>query len=299
MKFKTIATICLLSVSGYASDMLDESEKIDFESTIYPILKEHCVRCHGPDQNKNGKIKKASADLRLDSLSAIMRGGEGGAVIKKGDPKKSPLYSLTILDPDDDDIMPSKGDPLTKNQTELIKDWILQGADFGSWVGVQLDKGKVWAPITDSPFNKTIDKLEKKVRSLSKTEVKNLTRKGYIVQPMSKESKLLYVDLRYSETKTNSSNFKYLSKVLNNIHTLDLSKTDVDDKIFSQIAKCKNLVKLNLSSTAITGKGVDALKKCENLESLNISNTKFNKSYQASLKKISSIKKLYTWNSGI
>ena len=43
---------------------------------------------------------------------------------------ESSLYTLTILDPDDDDIMPPKGDPLSKEQTDLLKVWIEQGADW-------------------------------------------------------------------------------------------------------------------------------------------------------------------------
>ena len=299
MSFKIFIAVCLFSWTLFASENLDEVEKIDFENTIYPILKESCVKCHGPDKKKNGKIKKASAGLRLDSLVGIMRGGESGEVIKKGNPDKSSLYNLTILDPDDDDIMPSKGDPLTKEQTELIKDWILQGAQFGSWVGIQMGKQKVWAAISESPFNIVIEALEKKATSYSKREVDDLTEKGYAVQPMSKDSKLLYVDLRYSKIKTDSSSFSDLSEVYKNIHTLNLSKTNIDDKVFSLIAKCKNLVRLNLSSTKITGKGIDVLKQCEHLEYLNISDTDFKNTYESSLEKIKSIKQLYSWNTSL
>jgi hypothetical protein len=45
-------------------------------------------------------------------------------------PDKSPLYTLTILPKGHDDIMPPKGDPLTKEQTETLKQWILAGATW-------------------------------------------------------------------------------------------------------------------------------------------------------------------------
>jgi hypothetical protein len=60
-------------------------------------------------------------------------------VIVAGKPDESSFYKLVTLDPEDDDVMPSKGDPLTKAEQELLKNWILQGAKFG---GFKPPKGK-------------------------------------------------------------------------------------------------------------------------------------------------------------
>jgi len=299
MKNVLIYFTSMFLLTLHASDMLGEVEKIDFEEEIFPILQKNCIKCHGPDTNKNGKVKKASGGLRLDSLIGIMRGGEGGTVLKKGDPLKSKLYNLVVLNPNDSDIMPSKGKPLTKVQTELIKNWIIQGADFGSWVGVKLQKEKLWKPISESAFNKRIDVIEKTAPPLNKEKIANLIKKGYVVNLMSKESKLLFVDLRFSKIKGGKIDFNEFNELYQNIHTLDFSKTKVDDSIFTEISKCKNLVKLNLSSTHITGKGVEVLKECHYLESLNISNTKFSPEHKSSLEKLKSLKRLYSWNTKI
>ena len=60
-------------------------DKVDFEKEILPILRESCVRCHGPEKQK--------AKLRLDTKAEAMKGGKNGAVIipltKSGD-----LYSV-------------------------------------------------------------------------------------------------------------------------------------------------------------------------------------------------------------
>src|SRR5207247_3110900 len=45
-------------------------------------------------------------------------------------PEKSPLYTSTILPPDDEKLMPPKGDKLTKEQTDLLRDWIKVGANW-------------------------------------------------------------------------------------------------------------------------------------------------------------------------
>ena len=44
-------------------------------------------------------------------------------------------YQRVILPPDDSDHMLPKGDPLSKSQKEVLRMWIAQGVDFGSWVG--------------------------------------------------------------------------------------------------------------------------------------------------------------------
>ena len=87
---------------------------------MLPVLKSSCVDCHGPDKQKAG--------LRLDTIAAVLKGSKEGPVVKGGSPDESSLYQRIILPADDDDIMPPKGDPLSKAQTDLIKLWIVSGA---------------------------------------------------------------------------------------------------------------------------------------------------------------------------
>ena len=111
-----------------------KSIALDFETHIWPIIKNHCLKCHSaPYVDKKGKNKKPKAGLHLDTAKMIMKGSKEGLVIIKGKPNESSFYTLTTLNEDDDDIMPSKGDPLTKEQQKIIHDWILDGAHFNGW----------------------------------------------------------------------------------------------------------------------------------------------------------------------
>src|SRR5256885_6971218 len=114
--FTPIAAGLLLAMNWHAT----AETKVDFSKDIQPILQETCVKCHGPEKQK-GK-------LRLDSKEAAFKGGKDGLVLTAGDAAKSELYRRIILPKGDDDIMPKDGDPLTKAQTDLIRDWITQGA---------------------------------------------------------------------------------------------------------------------------------------------------------------------------
>lgn len=96
--------------------------KVDFKTQVWPILDKSCLRCHG--------AKKKKGDLRLDTKAHAMKGGEHGVVIVPGKSAESKLYKLITLPEDDDDFMPAKGDPLTKEQREIIRRWIDEGAHW-------------------------------------------------------------------------------------------------------------------------------------------------------------------------
>jgi formylglycine-generating enzyme required for sulfatase activity/mono/diheme cytochrome c family protein len=96
--------------------------EVDFNQHIKPILESACLSCHNPDNIKG--------ELLLNTRANAIKGGEYGAALVPGKPEESSLYTLTVLDPDDDDIMPPKGDPLTQEQTESLKAWIEEGATW-------------------------------------------------------------------------------------------------------------------------------------------------------------------------
>jgi mono/diheme cytochrome c family protein len=91
-----------------------------FENKIRPILAEHCYRCHGPEKHKG--------DLRVDSRSALLTGGELGPAIVAGDAEKS-LLVKAVRQSDPDLKMPPTG-KLTKEQIEDIARWVNIGAPW-------------------------------------------------------------------------------------------------------------------------------------------------------------------------
>lgn len=98
------------------------AEKIDFSKDIKPILETACVRCHGAEHPKG--------ELRLDNRASALKGGEKGTALVPGSPEKSTLYTSTVLPADHDDKMPPKGESLTREQTELLRRWVRDGAEW-------------------------------------------------------------------------------------------------------------------------------------------------------------------------
>ena len=88
---------------------------VSFANDILPIIQSRCINCHGGDRTEEG--------LSMNSHAELLAGSENGAVITPGDAANSLLAQLVI-----DQEMPKRGPKLTPPQTQLIVDWINQGA---------------------------------------------------------------------------------------------------------------------------------------------------------------------------
>lgn len=91
-----------------------------FAEKIQPILAEHCLACHGPDEAQR------QADLRLDDERSAKE-----HVIVPSDAGASELM-VRIMSDDPDLKMPPDdfGKPLTAEQIELLREWIDGGAEW-------------------------------------------------------------------------------------------------------------------------------------------------------------------------
>ena len=104
---------------------LSAKERVDFNRDIRSLLSNKCLTCHGPDEQER------AAGLRLDTQEGSREDLGGYAAIKPGDADASEL--LTRITSDDEDIQmppPGKGSRFTKEEIDLLRQWIQQGADY-------------------------------------------------------------------------------------------------------------------------------------------------------------------------
>jgi ankyrin repeat protein len=99
-----------------------QTGRVDFVRDVQPILREHCVECHGPTQQMRG--------LRLDRRSDAIpnRVGANRASIVPGRSAASPLY-LRVTGTQPGVRMPPPG-PLRPELIGTLKAWIDQGAEW-------------------------------------------------------------------------------------------------------------------------------------------------------------------------
>src|SRR5690348_8706286 len=89
---------------------------VDFVKDVQPILASRCYECHGPEKQKGG--------FRADSKDSIFRAGDSGQKpVVAGDIEKSHLIALVRGDKPDD-VMPAKGERLTKQQIDVLVRWV-------------------------------------------------------------------------------------------------------------------------------------------------------------------------------
>jgi hypothetical protein len=106
--------ITVLVTASTLQCLATDLQSPDFNRDIRPLLRNYCVKCHGPLQQQGR--------LNLSMPTGIARGGAHGAVIVPGKPQESYLWQLV-----DRDEMP-EGTPLSAEQKNLLKQWIAAGA---------------------------------------------------------------------------------------------------------------------------------------------------------------------------
>jgi hypothetical protein len=89
-----------------------------FENEVRPLLDRHCYECHRGDATKGG--------LQLDSLAAMLAGGESGPAIEIGDPDHSLLIEAVRYESYE---MPPSG-KLPDKDIDVFEKWIQIGAPW-------------------------------------------------------------------------------------------------------------------------------------------------------------------------
>ena len=108
---------------------LNAQQSLELSVQVRGIFAHNCYKCHG--------AQKVKGDLRLDSKTMALRGGESGTVIIPGKPQDSDLFRRITLPKDHKDVMPSEGKQLAENEIRMIKFWIQKGAP---WPEAEKDK---------------------------------------------------------------------------------------------------------------------------------------------------------------
>lgn len=112
-----------LLVAVASSDARAAEEQVSYKLDVQPILQSRCSSCHQP----GGEGYKVSG-LDLTSYEGLMRGTKHGPMIVPGDPLTSNLIVLVEGRARPEVRMPHHQRPLLKQQTEILRLWVKQGA---------------------------------------------------------------------------------------------------------------------------------------------------------------------------
>ena len=98
-----------------ATEPAGQGATVSFANDILPIFNSRCANCHGGNRTEEG--------LNVLSHASLLQGSSNGSVLVAGNADGSLLVEQIVSQE-----MPKRGPKLTPAQTQLIIDWINQGA---------------------------------------------------------------------------------------------------------------------------------------------------------------------------
>lgn len=264
--------------------------KVDFDKQIAPILLARCVSCHGQKEQKG--------DLRLDAkIHLFPVGSEAEWSVTPGKPDDSDLLRRLGLPPGDDDIMPAKGEPLSKEQQELFRRWIAEGAEWSAsgdeWLAKEI-AAQVLPKITfELP---PIDDAQKPAMEQAITKLKE---RGAVVQAVAADTEALDVNLSLLRDQITDADIALLVPLANRLVWLNVSRTAITDAAAKDLAALTQLRRLHASNTKLSDSTFAALASLQHLESVNAYGTGLTDEGLGKLAALPKLDRLYAWQSKV
>ena len=118
-----IAVVLLAGAALVCWRILTPERTVDFNTQVKPIINAKCITCHGGVRAKGGFSLLFREDVFAKTES-------GKPAIIPGDPDHSEMIRrITSNDPEV--RMPYKHEALTKEEIDILREWIRQGAPWG------------------------------------------------------------------------------------------------------------------------------------------------------------------------
>jgi|GEM_PF-1600030 hypothetical protein len=280
-------SILALSLSGVRAE-----EATIYEAVVKPILEARCVECHGE--------KKSKGKLRLDTPEHIQKGEE---TVVSGKSGESLLIDRVTLPEDDDELMPPKGDTLTKDQIAALTWWIDEHKASYDVKFVLADAPEAIQKVASAAPAPSASKLKEpelpKVDPAAAELMKPLQDLGVLVLPLAQNTNLLHVESVSVAKDIGDEQLALLKPLAPQLAWLYLNKTQITDVGMAHLSGLKQLRRLHLANTAITSAGVKQLESLENLETLNIYGTKVDDGVLETLAKLPKLKKVFLYDTEV
>ncbi len=277
-------TTSLFAVAALSAATSFAATKPDFAKDIGPVLAKSCLECHGPEKQK-GK-------LRLDTKEAAFKGGDSGlAGIVPGKSADSRLYKVITLPKGHDDIMPPKGEPLSKATTDLIKAWIDAGAEWPAGVKLAAAGGAGEKKENDlGPGPKPTAAETKAVGELAKA--------GITAREIAQGSNWRYINLRVVGKKFDAKVWDQIKDV-GNLIELNAAGVELADADLAKVGKLTNLRSLNLANATVKDASLAGIKGLANLTYLNLVGTQVTDAGLKQLAGLKNLKSVYLFESKV
>jgi hypothetical protein len=270
---------CMAGFTALISNpLLAADEAVDFAKQIQPIILDTCIECHGPEKQK-GK-------LRLDSKESSFK---EDSVLVPGKADDSEFFIRVSLPKDHDDIMPAKGDPLNKDQVDLIKRWINEGAQWPDGLVIKMPED----PTKEKDPRTPIKATEAETKAIAQ-----LAELGVQVRPVAQNVTWTLANFRSVDTNQLGNAMAHLSSI-KTLEDLNLAGLHIKDEQLKSISDLVNLTHLHLEKTPVSDASLAHLAKLKNLKYLNLYNTQVTDAGLQHIKGLTNLKNIYLWETKV
>jgi YHS domain-containing protein len=251
-----------------------------------------CINCHGAKEQKG--------DLRLDSKASLFadRAADKDArPVVSGKPDESELVRRTSLPPGDDDIMPAKGEPLSKEQQELLRRWVAEGASWPAngdeWIAKEL------AAMVLPKITFELPAVDAKAQAAIDASVAELKKRGAVVQQVAADTPAIDVNLSLLRDKITDADLALLAPLAPRLVWLNVSRTAISDAAAKDLASLTQLRRLHAANTKLGDATFGGLGALAQLEYVNAYGTALTDSGLAELAALPKLTRLYVWQSKV
>lgn len=250
---------------------------LGLDADVLKIFEARCVECHGPAKKKGG--------LRLDSLTLAT---EDDFVVMPGDPDSSELFLRIVLPRDHDDAMPPEGDPLTPDEIERIRGWILllglRGETEARSAPREAER-PTGSPAIDA---RSIDDALRALRAI-----------GVAASRVSDDDARIDVNASVLGSAFRDEHLLLLDGLEAALRRLDLSGTSITDDGLATLAGFHAVERLLLNRTGVSGRGVSSLSGWPHLKSLGLFATAITDDDLTSLLGFHALRRVYLASAGV
>jgi uncharacterized membrane protein len=274
----------------------DLKSAILYNDLVAPVLKEKCIRCHGPSRQK-GK-------LRLDQPEFILKGGKDGPVVRVEPWNESEIFKRIHLERDDEDHMPPKEkSQLSKKEISILSYWIEAGADFQAKLSALPRADSIVSLLMD-PSNQqgvgeTIEVAEEIIPLPNSKVIENLKSGGVVVSLLGQDNGYVSLNFMNADTTHLSSLVKELLLLSLQVSDLKLTGCRLSHPDWTQLSKLSSLTRLYLENANIMDEDLDSIQSLPKLEYLNLVGTAVTRSGLEKLRTLPKLKRLFLFHTPI
>ncbi len=257
---------------------------VDFVKDVQPILRAHCIECHGADKQKG--------DIRLDLRSEVFHDDKDLWVIIPGDPEESLFLELMKLPADDDDSMPKNEDSLPAEKIALLERWIKEGAKW-----------------PESADRAVIEAAKKREMPRLEIPEESRVRRDRVLAALQKDripagrlavdTDAVEVNFSLQTKDAGDGVMQRLAGLEPCLTRLNVSRTAITDAGLQTLASMGELERLNLARTGIGNGGLAHIAGLKKLHYLNLFGTKVTDAGLVHLEGMKSLRKLYLWQTAV